>query len=33
MEWIVANAWQNQDVEAMTAYAPLIEITFADEAA
>jgi len=32
MEWIVANAWQNQDVEAMTAYAPLIEITFDDEA-
>jgi len=33
MEWIVANAWQNQDVEAMTAHAPLIEITFDDEAA
>jgi deazaflavin-dependent oxidoreductase (nitroreductase family) len=33
MEWIVANAWMNQDVEAMTAYAPLIEITFADPAA
>ena len=33
MDWIVANAWKNQDIEAMTAYAPLIEITFADEAA
>lgn len=32
-EWIVANAWPNQDVEAMTAHAPLIEITLADEAA
>jgi deazaflavin-dependent oxidoreductase (nitroreductase family) len=32
-EWIVANAWPNQDVEAMTAYAPFIEITFADAAA
>ena len=27
-EWIVANAWLNQDVDAMTAYAPMIEITF-----
>jgi deazaflavin-dependent oxidoreductase (nitroreductase family) len=33
MEWIVANAWPNQDVEAMTAYAPLIEVTFAEAAA
>ena len=32
-EWIVANAWRNQDVKAMTAYSPLIEITFADAAA
>jgi deazaflavin-dependent oxidoreductase (nitroreductase family) len=32
-EWIVANAWPNQDAEAMTAYAPLIEIAFADKAA
>lgn len=31
-EWIVANAWPNQDVEALTAHAPFIEITF-DEAA
>ena len=31
-EWIVANAWPNQDADAMTAHAPLIEITF-DEAA
>lgn len=32
-EWIVANAWPNQDVEAMTAYSPFIEITLADQAA
>lgn len=32
-EWIVANAWPNQDVEAMTAHAPFIEITFAESAA
>ena len=29
-EWIVANAWPKQDVDAMTAYAPMIEITFHD---
>jgi deazaflavin-dependent oxidoreductase (nitroreductase family) len=32
-EWIVANAWRNQDVEAMTAYAPMIEVTLEDLAA
>lgn len=32
-EWIVANAWPQQDAETMAAYAPLIEITFADRAA
>ena len=26
-EWITTNAWRNQDVEAMTAYAPMIEVT------
>jgi hypothetical protein len=29
-EWIVANAWRQQDVEAMTAYAPMIEVTLLD---
>jgi deazaflavin-dependent oxidoreductase (nitroreductase family) len=32
-DWIVANAWRNQDADLMTAYAPMIEITFDDEAA
>ena len=32
-EWIKANAWHNQDVEAMTAYAPMIEVTILDLAA
>ncbi len=27
-EWIVANAWPNQDVEAMVAFSPFIEVTF-----
>ena len=26
-EWIVANAWPNQEVEAMTRYSPFIEVT------
>jgi deazaflavin-dependent oxidoreductase (nitroreductase family) len=26
-EWIVANAWTNQDVEAMTRFSPFIEVT------
>ena len=25
--WIVANAWPNQDAEAMTRYSPFIEVT------
>ena len=32
-EWIVQNAWRNQDVDAMVAYAPMIEVTIADLAA
>lgn len=26
-EWVVANAWHNQNVDAMTAYSPMIEVT------
>ena len=26
-EWIVANAWTNQDVETMTRFSPFIEVT------
>jgi deazaflavin-dependent oxidoreductase (nitroreductase family) len=26
-EWIVANAWPNQDVEAMVRFSPFIEVT------
>jgi deazaflavin-dependent oxidoreductase (nitroreductase family) len=26
-EWIVANAWPNQEVEAMTRFSPFIEVT------
>lgn len=29
-EWIVANAWRQQDVDAMTAWAPMIEVTVED---
>jgi hypothetical protein len=32
-DWITAHAWRNQDVEAMTAYAPMIEVTLLDRAA
>ena len=32
-EWVVANAWRNQDVEAMTAYAPMIEVMLEELAA
>ena len=32
-EWVVANAWKNQDVEAMTAYAPMIDVTLEELAA
>ena len=28
-EWVVTNAWKNQDVEAMTLYSPMIEVTIA----
>lgn len=28
--WVVANAWPNQDIEKMTAYAPMIEVTVSD---
>lgn len=32
-EWVKANAWPNQDVDAMTAWAPMIEIFIDDLAA
>jgi deazaflavin-dependent oxidoreductase (nitroreductase family) len=32
-DWVVANAWPNQDADAMTAYAPMIEVTVQDLAA
>src|SRR4051812_23386589 len=32
-EWVVAHAWRNQNVEAMTAWAPMIEVTIEDLAA
>ena len=32
-EWIVQNAWPNQDVDKMTAYSPMIEVTIDDLAA
>ena len=32
-EWVKANAWPYQDVDAMTAWAPMIEITIDDLAA
>ncbi len=32
-EWVVANAWPGMDIEAMAAYAPMIEVTLADIAA
>ena len=25
-EWVVGNAWHNQNVDAMTAYSPMIEV-------
>ena len=30
-EWIVANAWPNQEVEAMTAWSPFIEVTLDEQ--
>jgi deazaflavin-dependent oxidoreductase (nitroreductase family) len=32
-EWIVANAWPNQDIDKMSAWSPMIEVTIADLAA
>jgi deazaflavin-dependent oxidoreductase (nitroreductase family) len=32
-EWIVAHAWPNMDLEAMVAYAPMIEVTLEELAA
>jgi deazaflavin-dependent oxidoreductase (nitroreductase family) len=32
-EWVSANAWKGQDVDAMTAYSPMIEVTILDLAA
>jgi deazaflavin-dependent oxidoreductase (nitroreductase family) len=32
-EWVSANAWKGQDVAAMTAYSPMIEVTMLDLAA
>lgn len=32
-EWVQANAWPNQDVDKMTAWAPMIEVTIDDRAA
>jgi deazaflavin-dependent oxidoreductase (nitroreductase family) len=26
-QWVVRNAWHNQNVDAMTAYSPMIEVT------
>jgi len=32
-DWIVQNAWTNQDADRMTAYSPMIEVTIEDLAA
>jgi len=32
-DWIVKNAWPNQDVDKMTSYSPMIEVTVEDLAA
>ena len=32
-QWVSANAWKGQDVDAMTAYSPMIEVTMLDLAA
>jgi deazaflavin-dependent oxidoreductase (nitroreductase family) len=29
-EWVVANAWRNEDVDEMTAYSPMIEVTLTE---
>jgi deazaflavin-dependent oxidoreductase (nitroreductase family) len=31
--WVATNAWKGSDVDAMTAYAPMIEVTLLDKAA
>ena len=31
-EWVAANAWKGQDVDAMTDYSPMIEVTILDSA-
>jgi deazaflavin-dependent oxidoreductase (nitroreductase family) len=32
-EWVSTNAWHGIDVDSMTAYSPMIEVTIADLAA
>lgn len=32
-EWVATNAWRGQDVDAMAAYSPMIEVTIGDLAA
>jgi deazaflavin-dependent oxidoreductase (nitroreductase family) len=32
-EWVAANAWKQQDPEAMTAWSPMIEVTVDEPAA
>jgi deazaflavin-dependent oxidoreductase (nitroreductase family) len=32
-EWVATNAWSGVNVEAMTAYSPMIEVTIEDVAA
>jgi deazaflavin-dependent oxidoreductase (nitroreductase family) len=32
-DWVVSNAWNGMDVEAMAAYSPMIEVTIEDLAA
>ena len=32
-QWVATNAWQGVNVDAMTAYAPMIEVTIEDLAA
>jgi deazaflavin-dependent oxidoreductase (nitroreductase family) len=32
-DWVVSNAWNGMDVDAMAAYSPMIEVTIEDLAA
>ena len=32
-DWVVTNAWNGMDVDAMAAYSPMIEVTIEDLAA